>query len=262
MKPAVHSRQAADTRVKNAIAALCVFIAAALYGCDALAQEGAFYKGNEFYKEGEYDKAIGEYKSVIKSGYNSGNLYYNLGNAYFKKGELGRAILNYERAARLIPRDADLEANYRHARTLMESSALSPPRPWPARFLHNISSRFTVNEITLVLSAAYAAITILLMISVFAREKRRLFVAAACLAVVVGLGGFSLRERARLMGREAVIIEESGEAKFEPFERGTTHFTVYEGMKAEVLQKNDGWRKIRRPDGKIGWVKSSALDII
>ena len=31
--------------------------------------------------------------------------YANLGNAYFKTGQKGRAILNYERARRLMPQD-------------------------------------------------------------------------------------------------------------------------------------------------------------
>ena len=38
----------------------------------------------------------------------SGRLFYNLGNAYFKAGELGRTVLNYNRAQKLMPYDKDV----------------------------------------------------------------------------------------------------------------------------------------------------------
>ena len=46
-----------------------------------------------------------------ESGLESGELHYNLGNAWFRLGELGPAILHYERARRSMPRDDDLAAN-------------------------------------------------------------------------------------------------------------------------------------------------------
>ena len=63
----------------------------------------------------EYDKAIVIYESLLQEG-ESGEIYYNLGNAYFKQDELGRAILNYERALLLQPGNADVNANLDIAR--------------------------------------------------------------------------------------------------------------------------------------------------
>ena len=47
----------------------------------------AFDAGNKYYLAGAYDKAIIEYESIIKSGYQSPELYFNAGNAYFRAGQ-------------------------------------------------------------------------------------------------------------------------------------------------------------------------------
>ena len=74
-----------------------------------------FYKGNTLYEQGSYADAISEYSKLLGQDIESGHLFYNMGNAYFKKGELGQAILHYEKAKRLIPRDSDLKLNYKFA---------------------------------------------------------------------------------------------------------------------------------------------------
>ena len=63
----------------------------------------------------EYAKAIEIYESMLQQG-ESGEVYYNLGNAYFKQDELGKAILNYERALLLQPGNSDINANLDMAR--------------------------------------------------------------------------------------------------------------------------------------------------
>lgn len=71
-----------------------------------------FEEANRLYLEQKYDAAISRYESVIKNGYESGGVYFNLGNAYFKSGKLQNAILNFERAKKLIPNDDDVSSKY------------------------------------------------------------------------------------------------------------------------------------------------------
>ncbi len=53
-------------------------------------------------------------------------LFYNLGNAYFRTGDLGRAILNYERALALDPSQPEARANLQLARDQARALELAP----------------------------------------------------------------------------------------------------------------------------------------
>lgn len=62
------------------------------------------------------DESIARFSAIVDSGVENGRLYYNIGNAYMLRGDVGRAIANYLRADRLIPGDANLQANLAAAR--------------------------------------------------------------------------------------------------------------------------------------------------
>ncbi|HSV44022.1 MAG TPA: tetratricopeptide repeat protein, partial [Candidatus Bathyarchaeia archaeon] len=65
-----------------------------------------FARANESYKAQRYGEAALLYDEIARQGTAGGPIFYNSGNAYFKTGELGRAIVNYERALEWMPRDA------------------------------------------------------------------------------------------------------------------------------------------------------------
>ncbi|MCA1784850.1 MAG: BatD family protein, partial [Desulfobacteraceae bacterium] len=72
------------------------------------------------YQAGAFAAAAKSFEAIAESGIRNGHLFYNIGNAWFKAGETGHAILWYERANRLIPRDPDLRFNLAYARTLVK----------------------------------------------------------------------------------------------------------------------------------------------
>src|SRR5207253_6786447 len=81
-----------------------------------------FFHANALYGEERWAEAAAEYERVLAAGWESGSLYFNLGNAWFRAGDIGRAVLDYERARRLLPRDPDLHANLSYARELAGAS--------------------------------------------------------------------------------------------------------------------------------------------
>ena len=95
--------------------------------------EGPFKAAGDFYRQGDYKNAIHS---------ESGAVYYNLANSYFKDGQLGKAILNYERAKRLIPRDGDLGANYKFVLSQVRnySSDLEPAwKVWLKQLIQSVT---------------------------------------------------------------------------------------------------------------------------
>jgi tetratricopeptide (TPR) repeat protein len=73
-------------------------------------------EGNRQYLDGQYELAVRTYQSIVDSGYASAELYYNLGNACYKSHDITMALVNYERAHILKPKDKDIQHNLEVAR--------------------------------------------------------------------------------------------------------------------------------------------------
>src|SRR5213078_2990981 len=97
-----------------------------------------FAKANQEYAQGHFKEAISGYETLVRAGQWSANVFYDLGNAYFRTGDLGRVILNYERALALERHHPEATANLQIARD--EARALEMQQSWPERYLQFASS--------------------------------------------------------------------------------------------------------------------------
>jgi len=249
------------------LCSLIIFLlcpAAAVHAADGKGSDPQyiFYKGNTLYEEGKYEAAISEYSRLIEQGLESGHLYYNMGNSYFKSGEPGRAILYYEKAKRLIPGDSDLRSNYTYAMSNIRQVSSAASAPWYGK-IFSLFNGFSVNGLSIALSIVYTLILFSVLAAFFfPAVKKHFHVAAGLLLVIFLVGAATLYHRVALLDSEAVILAEQAEARFEPMEKATTYFTLYEGMKVTVLQSRKGWMKVRRGDGKSGWIRTEDSEMI
>lgn len=75
-----------------------------------------FEQANILYTQGEFQQAAKQYMGIISKYGVSAPLLYNLANSYAAAGEVGPAVLNYERALRLNPGDVDIQGNVAQVR--------------------------------------------------------------------------------------------------------------------------------------------------
>lgn len=68
-------------------------------------------QGDSAYTADDYQRAAALYTKAAEIEGTSSTLFYNLGNTYYRMGQLGKAILNYERALKLDPTNEDARAN-------------------------------------------------------------------------------------------------------------------------------------------------------
>jgi len=61
------------------------------------------------------------------------------------------------------------------------------------------------------------------------------------------------------LGKAGIVVSPIVDAQYEPVERAFTNFPLYAGMKVDILATQGAWRKVKRSDGKIGWVSRDAV---
>jgi tetratricopeptide (TPR) repeat protein len=222
--------------------------------------QAAFFRGNAAYADGRFADAANAYASVLASGVESGATYYNLGNARLRAGDTGGAIWAYERAHRLLPRDADVVANLRFARV---PGTEPPPPPLWARALFPLAGVATADELAGAAAVAWWLLFALLIVARLApraaRPLRRIAIAVGVVGVVVLLS-FGWRLATVDLRHEAVVIaSEPITVRFEPSPNGTSHYTAAPGSVLRVLGEREGWRQVARGDGARGWAEANAL---
>lgn len=224
------------------------------------------YKANAAYEKGEYNAAVTTYLAILDRGIESGALYYNIGNGFFKLGKIGYAILCYEKARRYIPGDSDLKANLTYARTFVDDAALQEHAA--SAFMRTIVKPFrllNLNGIAVIALLLYILVIIWTAANIanglFA--KRAIFGYAALIAVFAfTLTAFAIRYYHEEMVKLGVVVQKSAECKYEPIEKSTTYYAIREGQKVRILKTRNGWRQIRRFDGKTAWVPKEAVEEI
>jgi hypothetical protein len=220
-----------------------------------------------YYSKGKFEKAIQSYELVLKNGYESIDLYYNLGNAYYKSNKFPFAILNYERAAKLAPNDEDIKFNL----DLANSYVVDKIEVIPEFFLNSWANSFimilSTNEWAW-LSLLTFVLGLALLLVFFLSGKivmRKTAFWLGVLLVIVSLFAFNFsRKQKWIIQNEpsAIVITPSVVVKSAPSETGTELFLIHEGLKIKVTDHRGVWRQIKLTNGSKGWVKESDFIVI
>lgn len=223
-----------------------------------------FRQGNEAYQQEQYQEAIALYQQAVEKGKVSTALYYNLGNAYYKQNQLAEAILNYERALALSPGDDEVLHNLNLAEQKTIDRFETLPRTLFQTAYLNIVLLFSGDNWARISLWLFGIMLLGTAVYFFTGFRRTGFIAAAgglligglCLALAYA------HEKYRESHREAIVMEASTYVKTGPAETAEDSFILHEGTKAVVIEEFEGWQKIRLPDGKIGWVPASDIELI
>ncbi|MDD4956222.1 MAG: tetratricopeptide repeat protein [Candidatus Omnitrophica bacterium] len=220
-----------------------------------------FSSANDKYEQADWSGAIAGYEKILSSGKKSPNIYYNLAGAYFKSGNLGKAILNYERALALDPRDADIRANYRFARSDIKAKVVPEKGVWNWTPLRVYERTLSVDQMTIVASVSMIVILVLLAIGVTGRMVTRYHrTILICFSIILVFNVFLAWHKAVNERTSAIVMVPAVEALYGPFDSATKFFTLNEGMKVNIINSKDGWVRARRSDGKSAWIKDSAVE--
>jgi len=224
-------------------------------------------QANDLYSKAEYSNAAVLYDSVLKSGFESPDLYYNLGNTCYKQNQITRAIINYERALLLSPENEDIKYNLALANNQVLDNIDELPELFISTWVQNLINIFSTNMWTIISIISFVSCLVLLLFFVFSNrriiKKICFWISVLCLLLSFSSFIFAKVQRDNLLVRNAAIITSpSVTLKSSPDDSGTNLFLLHEGTKVHVIDSLSEWREIKLADGNIAWLKYSDIVII
>lgn len=221
-------------------------------------------KGNEFYKNNQYQLAIDEYNKLIKQGYEGTSIYYNLGNAHYRLGKIGYAILYFEKALKFSPSDEDIKHNLSLARLGMKDKVDTLPPFFIFNIWEGLLASFSVTGWTVVVYIVFIVLLLCIVAYFFSRsatQQRVSFFSGVGFGVLLLLtiALLSVKMNKEFNVKDGIIVESSVIVKSSPDNSSKDEFIIHEGLKVRLEDKVDDWVKIRLDDGKIGWILEKNL---
>jgi tetratricopeptide (TPR) repeat protein len=220
---------------------------------------GGFDSANKLYEEGKYPAAAEAYDKLLASGNVSEALYFNRGNAEFKLGQLGRAIASYRQAQCLAPRDPELRANLRLARTRARGGSTYSSDRW-----RNWLGDLSLNEWTVLTSLALWLVFILLALGqwrpVLKAKLRNCLLVSSLAVVFLGIC-LGIMVNDEFFSTSAIVVTGEADVRNGPLEESPAIFKVRDGIELTITDKKDGWLLVTDPAQRKGWLRQDQVII-
>jgi tetratricopeptide (TPR) repeat protein len=227
------------------------------------AMASPFDEANRQFAAGEFTAAAASYEKFIAESGPDASAYYNLGNSYQSLKKYGPAIVAYERARLLTPRDPDLLANLalaRKAATLFEDTGMNPRVAAVVDYLSR-------NEWSWLVAGGALVLGMLAMlhgvVKFRVRWKQLLGLGGAILAGIgIGVGSVALFLRSEDASR-GIVLSENATIRISPFEKADALGTAGTGRTVRLGEKSGVFRYVRVPGTNLqGWLADAEVAAI
>lgn len=212
-------------------------------------------EANKQFEDGKFSEAVTSYQKLLEVGGPDAAVYYNLGNAFQSGKKFGPAILAYERARLLTPRDPDLQANLamaRKAAAAFEESELHPRVDAVMGYLSRNEWSWLMVGGGLFLGV-YALLRGLVKWPVrWTRQFGGVLAVMAGLGIVAGSVALWLRRGEAARG---IVLTENASVRLSPFEEAEALGTAMPGRVIRLGEVKGDFRYIEVPGtGLKGWL--------
>jgi len=218
------------------------------------------------YSEKDYEGAVTIYQQLAQKG-ESAPLYYNYANALFKAGYTGRAILYYERALRLDPSNEDIKYNLEFA-NLSKTDKIDKVEPFfVVEWYRDLTNLMTSNMWANVSLVLFLLAMVMFLVYRFGKLLNLRKVAFSLFIVfivffVVTMGHAFYSKNRVVNNPEAILMAGSETARSTPDDSGTEVFVIHEGTKVKIKSSLSEWSEVQLEDGKVGWIRTSSVEVI
>ena len=232
-----------------------LFLAAAgaLFG-DAASD---FAKANSEYAAGHFQAAGEGYAALVRAGQSNPALFYNLANAYYRRGDLARAILNYERVLALDPHQAEAAANLQLVRD--KTRALELNAKWPERILGSLSSDWYAW-----IAAAGFWVGVFAFVMFCFRPSTGKAIATIFLFVLCGAAVYALYtvENGNHGESLAIVTAKNIDARLATADNANSVLALPAGSEIKILSTRGDWSYAALPNDLRGWIPTRSAELV
>lgn len=227
----------------------------------------SFEAGAAAFAKGDFKNAIKSYEAILAEGKDGEAVYYNLGNSYYKDNQLGKAILNYERALLLNPGDENAMKNLQIAKHKVKGE-IDPVPPFFLRAWWN-STRNALGAniwgiIALLLFWGAMAGLSLWQLGKDKDQKKKGFLAGVglLLLTIIPLSLAWSAYQYQKNTNEGILIRTTASLKSGAAEDSKEIRIIHEGTRLELMDQINIWHKVRLENGEIGWLDEKSFEEI
>ncbi len=223
------------------------------------ADHALFFSANQAYNEGRFEDAATQYQDLIATSPVGGSVYFNLGNTYLKTDSLGLAILNYERARVLLPRNPDLDFNLGFAR----DKCLDRVEQSSDAGLGGLVRLFTGMEVFWVFAALNLLLCLFATLRLWKPTEWNFYIimAVGLIWLTAVFFGFAKWYDASHDHR-AVVVDKKISVRAGPGEKDTLLFQLHDGSLVTLEREEGDWSLVRFSSEKRGWTPNSGIAAI
>lgn len=214
-----------------------------------------FDAANQQFTAGDFAAAAAGYEQILAARGPCAAVLYNLGNSYQRLGRIGPAILAYERARLLTPRDPDLLANLALARKA--AAAFEEPARHPR--LEAALTYLSRNELSWLVAGSALVLGGLALVGGVLRWPRPMLrqaaVVLACLTSLAMLAGGTVLYLRRGEASRGIVLPEAATLRLSPFEKAESLGTQGPGKIVHLGEKSGDFHYIEVPGVNLrGWL--------
>ena len=235
-----------------------IFILSLFICSQNFASEQVFELGNKQYVNEKYLTAISIYDSILISGLESNELYYNLGNCHYKTNNWANAIWHYEKSLQLNNNE-----KIKHNLELAKLNIIDRIEPLPQLFYKkwwiNLTQTLSTQVWQILTLFGISLIFILQLISQFTSLKSKLITKIFSAITVIILLITQTSYHNNFTKKEAIIFSETITVNSAPTSGSTNLFTLHAGSKVEIIDTIGDWINIKIVNGNSGWIAQNSI---
>jgi len=234
------------------------FILLTLFSLTVFAGESLFNTANEQYAQEKYSETILLYDSILTSGRESSELYYNLGNCYYKNKDWANSIWHYEKSLQLNNNEQAKENLALTKLKIIDRIEALPQLFYKKWWISTQELLRTKHWQYLAILSIFLALFFEILNKLLNKNTKKyyiFFLTSGLLLLLISSSSY----QNKIEKKEGIIFSSVVVINSAPTSNSTELFSLHSGTKLEITDKIGDWIHIKIANGNSGWILQNSV---